>query len=982
MNWSANSITTNLDAQTETSQFVNSLTASTLSVTLSDPYMTGIAWAALFDSAAAYTTSQLAAANHILLPLCEENQDPDKHKCRRFGEIEDPLLRKGGFGDFAHILVKLYYEVAGVTFGLDTYFRLQSFNISHGKIYPQVTLGGVDPQTVAFNQSLANFQTRENETIEENLKRIFNEYDHKVSFCNNEGADYSQKLVMPRAFKEKSVTAEEMVRKYLQSVKGDYLKLPIKEFAKKVSICTRANVNQGCSVFYLGKGLYEGYSITGSVERNLLNLNAEFAKNSALGINYSKAAIGEGDTYKLEDLFPTRRKEKLKKAKAQPAQFPDQFSANSKRLQGDQSSSGYAWTSSGPEAQTYKFKKVNFYGIGVNGAKPIAMLDGTVVSVSRDTGYVLIETNYFIRACKKSESGNPTCIIKPIMQETANLATVKEGIKVNTKLAINQEIGTSTKDKQEFVRFYIPGLAREQHVTISPSLVWKYANPALELTDDEKKKAGITYEGGNQNSPSSPFDQSLGGKGTFIGRVGNTGNSKGAHIHAEFVPPRPIDIRDLEGIISVDGKPIVSYQRTSAYGVQRGNRTHNGVDIAGGAIENKPIELLNGTVVETGVDSGGYGNFVVIDTPKGKILLGHLADESFKDIKTGSGSRTASKYGAGVQGVPSPVGAEIETEFRGIPRALRIIPGRTVLQFITNYDEWIEKGKPSSIDPGIWIPERFSKWLIKGVNYRWTQGDLRVSVSAVTDWGNATSRVPSPKFPDYLKSFQQSKEFSKTRDYYGYIRSLGDLCWKIGNQSSCEVICEEAEEIRSFLERASSPTPDVTGSFPASTCRYEGNFAKERSTVMNEVMGALKSVGITNPVAYAGVLGNFYAESGIRANRHNLENPGSGCGATSGGPLGTTGYGIAQWCGSRQRNIFDKCTRNSNLSCELSFMVKEIREGRDVRPQVVAAMNGARSPEQAADLWNQYFERGTGGIQERRDYSAKIFPGLKCQKIN
>jgi Pyruvate/oxaloacetate carboxyltransferase len=57
LKWDANNITRNMDGNTEAGQFANALTGSTASVTLSDPYMTGIAWAALFDSAAAYGNS-------------------------------------------------------------------------------------------------------------------------------------------------------------------------------------------------------------------------------------------------------------------------------------------------------------------------------------------------------------------------------------------------------------------------------------------------------------------------------------------------------------------------------------------------------------------------------------------------------------------------------------------------------------------------------------------------------------------------------------------------------------------------------------------------------------------------------------------------------------------------------------------------------------------------------------------------------------
>jgi hypothetical protein len=140
-------------------------------------------------------------------------------------------------------------------------------------------------------------------------------------------------------------------------------------------------------------------------------------------------------------------------------------------------------------------------------------------------------------------------------------------------------------------------------------------------------------------------------------------------------------------------------------------------------------------------------------------------------------------------------------------------------------------------------------------------------------------------------------------------------------------------------------------------------------------MGALRSVGITNPVAYAGVLGNFQIESGIRANRHNLPNPGTGC-------SGSPGYGIAQWCFTRQDAIRRFCGDQSTLDCELRFMVKEIQEGRDVDRGVIAAMNNARTPEEAGSLWNRFYERGSGKVPERSQEAAKIFPGLKCERIN
>lgn len=966
--WNPNVQTMNAEAMTEASQFVNALTGSTANITLTDPYMTGVAWAALFDSAAAYSNMSAAAANHISLPACGENEDPSSGKCRPFPEIEDPNLRSNTFGDFAHILIKFYYDVAGTRFGLDTYFRLQSFNIEHGNSYPRVSLRGVDPQTVVFNQSLVNYGLKENKTLEQNLEEIINEYDYSVSFCTDPTQEDTKRYVMPRSFKEKGVTASEIITKYLKSVGGNYLTLPTREYAKKISICTRANVNQGCSVFYLGKGLYEGYNITGQVDQNLVNMNSEFQRERNLGFDYDRVSFGEGDKYVIDNIYPLARKEKLKNAKTNLTDFDPQFTQLTKRYSTTLASSGFIWRNNGPDVTTERRQSTNMYGIGVNGEKPVAMLDGEVVSASKDDGKVVIGTNYFLRFCKKDKKD---CRNKAIYQETGNLTTVLDKIKPGYEIKLNEEIGTATADKPEFVRFYIQGTNTSGLVTLSPAIVWSYAVPAKALTDEELKNIGLNKTGGSQ-SPSGPVTPT--GSGEVIGRVGSTGRSDGAHLHAEWEDKRPINVAQVREFVNVPGSLTSSYRPAD-------RPDHNGVDIGGNNRE--PIQLINGAtlaeIVETKCTKendindtcgGGFGNHVKINTPKGVMTLAHLAPGSVAG--TPGGVKTGSRYGTGVQGGPAAVGAEITTEFKGVPRALRIVPGRTVLSMITRYDEWVEQGRPSEIDPGIWIAGRFSKWFVKNIRYSWSQGDLRVGITGITDWGNTTAKIQVPPFEDYLASF---KEFEETNDYYGYIRSLGDLCWKLKNgKTSCEEFCAEAQKVGSFL-RAGSRDPGVNGNFPPSQCNYEGDYLKASTSTMNQVMGALRSVGITNPNAYAGVLGNFQVESGIRANRHNLPNPGVGC-------SGSPGYGIAQWCSTRQEAIRRVCGDQSTLDCELQFMVKEISEGKDVDPEVVAAMNAASTPEEAGSLWNEYYERGSGKVPERSEEAAKIYPGLKCQRIN
>ena len=122
----------------------------------------------------------------------------------------------------------------------------------------------------------------------------------------------------------------------------------------------------------------------------------------------------------------------------------------------------------------------------------------------------------------------------------------------------------------------------------------------------------------------------------------------------------------------------------------------------------------------------------------------------------------------------SNAGFTIETEFKGIPRALRLVPRFTTLSLVSSYQEWLKSGKSNTIDPGIWVADEFFRnWIINSVAYTWKEGDLRVRIEGSSPLGmNSQSLVPK------WELFQEALRAQGYKDsYIDYIRSFGDLCW-------------------------------------------------------------------------------------------------------------------------------------------------------------------------------------------------------------
>ena len=992
LKWQPGLPTLNQDSATTPTAATNSLNTSTCQVTISDPYLTGLAWPVLFDAASIYTASNIAAANNIILPSCAEGQDPIADKCFKYVDLESGDSTVGE--TWAYLLISLWYDVAGTSFGTDFYFRVDGFSVSHGTRYPAVTIRGVEARAILFNQSLINTTFDEGAEIEKVLKDISEKMGYSVSWCANTNSEPEKKRLLPRSMRFKGVTPDEAIKKVIDSVGGNTLSLPTREYASKISMCTRGEIQQGCSVFYLGKGIYEGYEINGQPDLTLLALNLEQGSNRNEGDQYVSEAFN-APSYTIQDLVPKRRKKALEKAKK--VKFPKLFDPVSPHIKGVPQLGGFAWKDFKPVAKSSgggaavtneRLKDVNMFGIAPNGTTAISFLSGKVTEADSATGRVVINAKFFLQICDTKNTKK--CFVRQIRQETAGLSSVK--VKTNEVVDVSQEIGSSTQDKPEFTRFFIEGFNNER-VTLNPQLVWDWAVPEEELKDLNPKSAPVS-EKPQQATPAAketpPVKETPGFSG-FVGRVGSTGRSTGPHLHAEKFPAgresgRGVGITsaDVDPYVSIGGSPASTWGVFSPYG-PRSRGFHYGIDFSGPGpggknINSQPVTITGGaTVIKTGRDSG-FGNYVEIRTPAGyDLLLAHLQDASIPPNIAGmSAASGGGKHSPNMQASPATQGLTLETGFKGVPRTLRIIPGRTILSLVSDYDSWVEKGGPrgndNGTDPGIWIPARFKNWFVTQCKYKWRDGDLRVDLEGRSAWGTQTIKVPT--FPNYISSMRGAGELKNTTDYFGYIRSIGDLHWRTENgKDSTEEHCAEAQ----YWSQAAAQGPDTTtpgsvqGSFPAANCQT-GDATKD------EIINALYSAGLKTPSAFAGVLGNFQVESGIQANRHNLSNPGTGCSSTTSGPLGRAGYGIAQWCGSRQTNIFNKCGRVSTLACELSFIVGEINKKVDTDPNLVANMNAAQSPQAAADAWNAGFERGPGGIQKRRDAAVAILPQIKCNK--
>ena len=165
---------------------------------------------------------------------------------------------------------------------------------------------------------------------------------------------------------------------------------------------------------------------------------------------------------------------------------------------------------------------------------------------------------------------------------------------------------------------------------------------------------------------------------------------------------------------------------------------------------------------------------------------------------------------------------------------------------------------------------------------------------------------------------------------------------------------------------SSSPTnaPPSAPGFTPDIAALAGSEA-DKSQAAQIAMALKAALGLTDAQA-AGPVGNLMRESGL--------NPRVNEGGAVGLPRGVGGYGIAQWTGTRQTDLIRFAggrEQAGDMATQLRFMVSELM-GPEAK--ALAQLKTAQSPEQAAYLFDKFYERsGVKAMGERQGNARRVF---------
>ena len=901
--------------------------SNTCVVTLTDPYLDGVAWTSLNEVNS--LTGLGTAANQdalagFLKRKCKPGESP-ANGCFPYALIDS----QGSERSRPVLILTLWYVIGGdknqvieTTF----YFDLVATSITHGNSgEPTVTLNGRHAYDVKFQQNLQpTFFDQGKNWVDEFNEKLF--YDAEGFKVEDVCSDSAEEVKMDRVYRVNNLTPAEILNKFMSTKPGSQvLSLPTKEFANKIQICTRAdNSCYGSTVFYLGKGLYEKYKINVDIPENLATKNVRQAPPKIEGPK------GPETTYSVSIPDPETTANQLKEVSADASTaFAPQF------VNVEDYSTTDIWKGSGNK-ETFKIEKLEKVAAYGDAKGPIAYYGGEVLNVNNEEKSVRIKSNFYIQYCGADDK----CNRATLYQEYKKLSSIS--VKETDKLAVSASIGEiKSGDPQEAskTKFYVQ-LSTGEEVVMDPSSIQSMISAYKGDSDKE-------------NEEEAPTDGNQSKAGDKIGEVGSSGKSTGAHLDASWRPtPREISKADVLKYVQFGENGEINPQQTSGFGLRVDPITgaagvqHDGVDLA--AASGTPLFLKGGATIidaDRGIrDPDGYGYNVEIQTPEGVMRLSHLLEGSIpSDIPESTGGTsvaTASNSGAvknGNQAVSSDQNStKISTEIKGIPKALRILPGRTILSFISDYDRWIKNGKSSDIDPNVWIPEKYKSWYIGKVEYSWDRGDLRVKINGYLPW-----QLQNKGLED-VPNWNAHKENKGYSDYYDYMRSGGDLCYINKNNKDS---CSECSKTRALAPSTSESAESINNVYPRGKFTYTCGGPDNRGPKIQALLDAGAQLGVTNKAGLAGIVSGALQESGL--------NP-----TIISGVPGENSQGIFQWNPEFGRlQDLKKWASDNNLnwqdySAQVKFFVYEVNKSY---PNLVPALNDASSSFGAANAFDRNY---------------------------
>lgn len=915
-------------------------------ITLNDSYLDGAAWPALENIGEVLMGSNSYMNAGTLLPKCEKGQDPGTTPCYPFyDKIDDPDLINQA-EDRGWLIISLYYEIEGVgiTSEFQTYFRATKITIDHGSKYPQVTMRGELPFNTEFNRSIPVFFEKGKPVLKQLNDKIFAKSGYKIeSVCGEDEDEVSEK-----SYKNTALSPGQLLQKY--SKEKEFMEAYISakaENAKTIQICNKTDYScRSSKVFYLGKGLYKQYSINAeyiesSIARQFKRKDDPESKEPLPGLD----KVGEGEfKFYVKNPETTRKKREgiEKKNPNALSSFDTQFGEIGDYSTADQARVVFRGKASGGNKFTVeKLERNTAFG---NAKEGMAYLGGKIVTVSKDDGKVVIKSPFGIYLSAKDEAKSAGYSIH---QEYTSLTgiSVKEGDEIEYGAKVGE---VQTGDKQTKTRYFIrPPQDGSSIISIDPGTVRLAMSAEEPLTDKEKEEQGADSSAGDNPD------------GIIIGWVGFSGDSRppgpvGAHLHAEIRSSgrgpgtaQPVVASDFDPYITIGGKKPSEWITTSAHGSTNTARpNHAGVDIAGDDILEQTIRLINGKFTETGT-AGGYGTFSSADIGGGKeIFLAHLIPSEKQPEALGQiGDSAANKVTAanvsrgGGAALPDKSCFKLKTEFQGVPRSLEIEPGKTVLSFVSNYDTWIEGGKDDTqVDPGVWIPDQYRNWFVNETEWKWDKGNLKVAINAIRRPGDRNQDWEGvvPTFSEYLNDYEYA-------DYYDYIRSPSDLCYK--RKTDGKLSCDECGKPSSARgsDGQSNGTNDITTSYPRGKFTYTCD--RPDSNKFQALLDAGSVLGVTNKLGLAGIISGALQESGLDPT------------IPSGVP-GERSVGLFQWnpdvgrLQDLQRWASDNGFNYLDFSTQVNYFVYDVKRSY---PGLVPALNKASSPFEAANEFDKNY---------------------------